>query len=85
LTSDIGFFKCVDDSVKLLRQYSDQPVYYYHYAHKGQNNLAKIFNAPPELDFGELNRILKSYLSDDELPINFFTFVQVLPTAMSSC
>ncbi|XP_046453233.1 esterase E4-like isoform X4 [Daphnia pulex] len=52
LSSDIGFFKCVDDSVKLLRQYSDHPVYYYHYAHHGQNSLVKMFNGPSDMDFG---------------------------------
>ncbi|EFX78599.1 hypothetical protein DAPPUDRAFT_105048 [Daphnia pulex] len=52
LTSDIGFFKCVDDSVKLLSEYSDHPVYYYHYAHHGQNSFVKMFNGPSDMDFG---------------------------------
>ncbi|XP_046639321.1 venom carboxylesterase-6-like isoform X4 [Daphnia pulicaria] len=52
LTSDIGFFKCVDDSVKLLSEYSDHPVYYYHYAHHGQNSLVKMFNGLSDMDFG---------------------------------
>jgi hypothetical protein len=53
LLSEIGFFKCVDDSVKWLSQYSDQPVYYYQYAHHGQNSLTKLLNVPQDADFGE--------------------------------
>ncbi|XP_046453239.1 esterase FE4-like [Daphnia pulex] len=35
MASDVGFFKCIDDSVKVFSQYNGQPVYYYNYAHKG--------------------------------------------------
>ena len=67
-TSDIGFFKCVDDSVKLLSQFNDQPVYYYHYSHRGQDSITKMLDLPKDSDFGELNlRIIPADVNDQNL------------------
>ncbi len=53
MASDVGFFKCIDDSAKLLSQYSDQPVYYYNYAHKGQHSITQMLGVPDDIDFGK--------------------------------
>ncbi|KAI9554676.1 hypothetical protein GHT06_019952 [Daphnia sinensis] len=52
LSSDVEFFKCVDDSVKALSQHNESPVFYYHYAHRGQTSLVKILDLPKDSDFG---------------------------------
>ncbi|XP_032784694.2 venom carboxylesterase-6 [Daphnia magna] len=52
LSSDIGFFKCVDDSVKALAQHNAYPVFYYQYAHRGQLSLVEILDIPKDSDFG---------------------------------
>jgi hypothetical protein len=54
MASDVGFFKCIDDSVKVFSQYNDQPVYYYNYAHKGQHSITQMLGVPDDIDFGEL-------------------------------
>ncbi len=69
LLSEIGFFKCVDDSVKWLSQFSDQPVYYYQYAHHGQNSLTKLLNVPQDSDFGEFCLRRKWWLIINSLAI----------------
>lgn len=52
LSSDVEFFKCVDDSIKALSQHNESPVFYYHYAHRGQTSLVKILDLPKDSDFG---------------------------------
>lgn len=56
LSSDIGFFKCVDDSVKALAQHNAYPVFYYQYAHRGQLSLVEILDIPKDSDFGRSSR-----------------------------
>lgn len=51
--SDYFFNQCVDDSVHLLSKYSEKPVYYYNYAHKGQYSLDTLIGAPPDFDQGK--------------------------------
>ena len=48
----MGFFKCVDDSIKLLSEFNEHDTYYYNYAHKGQLSIISLLNIPNELDFG---------------------------------
>ncbi|XP_046639318.1 venom carboxylesterase-6-like isoform X1 [Daphnia pulicaria] len=52
MASDVGFFKCIDDSVKVFSQYNGQPVYYYNYAHKGQHSITQMLGVPDDIDFG---------------------------------
>lgn len=59
MLSDYAFFKCVDDSVDALSQYSDNPVYYYFYTHHGQHSLAKMQNVPLDVDYGNAPNFLK--------------------------
>nr|CAH0103358.1 unnamed protein product [Daphnia galeata] len=39
-------------SIQLMSQHSDQPVYYYHYAHRGQHSITKMLDLPKNADFG---------------------------------
>ena len=58
----MGFFKCVDDSIKLLSEFNEHDTYYYNYAHKGQLSIISLLNIPNELDFGIIFFNLKKYL-----------------------
>lgn len=52
LLSDYGFFKCVDDAVKLFSQHSRENVFYYHYAHKSKMSFLDSLGVPADMDFG---------------------------------
>ena len=52
MSSDIQFFKGIDDSVQLFSQNSNLPVYYYNYAHRGQFRFHNFVGAPPDVELG---------------------------------
>ncbi len=54
MSSDIQFFKGIDDSVQLFSQNSNLPVYYYNYAHRGQFRFHNLVGAPPDVELGIL-------------------------------
>ena len=56
MQSDSLFFKPVQDSVDLISEYSDHPVFYYEYAHEGQFSLTKIFG--PSADKLKGNKLM---------------------------
>ena len=43
MLSDGLFFKDIQHSVDLFSKYTDQPVYYYEFAHLGQYSLTQFF------------------------------------------
>lgn len=52
MNSDYLFNKWIDTSVHLFSKFSDQPVYYYNYGHKGQYSLDLFVAAPPGFNQG---------------------------------
>lgn len=54
MLSDYRYFKFVDESVQAFSQFSDNPVYYYYYTHRGQYSLTNRLNVPAEKDFGTI-------------------------------
>ena len=53
LSSDYGFFKCLDDTVKLFSRHNDpHDTYYYYYAHKSNLSYLQLLGIPPNMDFG---------------------------------
>ena len=70
MASDVAFFKGVDDSVHLYSQYSDHPVYYYNYAHKGQYRVDMVLGSPPDFDYG-------NQFKNKRPIINFFNSFQI--------
>ena len=53
LLSEIGFFKCVDESVKLWSKYGANTTYYYQYAYRHRLDYADITQFPIQIDFGK--------------------------------
>lgn len=51
--SDYGFFKCLDDTVKLFSQHSRENVFYYHYAHKSKLSFIEFLGIPSDMEFGK--------------------------------
>ena len=57
LSSDFGFFKCVDETAKLYSKYNRYPTYYYNYGHRAQISFSNFLEIPEELDFGKKIKI----------------------------
>ncbi|EFX78589.1 hypothetical protein DAPPUDRAFT_245878 [Daphnia pulex] len=49
---DFGFFKPIDESVKLWSKYSAHPIYYYRYGYRHKLGLANLLELPFKIDFG---------------------------------
>lgn len=52
MISDYCMNKCVDKSVQLISQNSDQPTFYYNYAHRNPFKFESYFGAPHGFDQG---------------------------------
>ena len=54
MLSDGLFFKDIQNSVDLFSKYSDQPVYYYEFAHNGQYSLTQFFGPSAAMLKGDI-------------------------------
>ena len=52
MMSESSFFKCIDESIHLRSMHSDNPIYYYHYAHQAQFSLIQSLGVPADLNMG---------------------------------
>ncbi|XP_046639317.1 venom carboxylesterase-6-like isoform X2 [Daphnia pulicaria] len=52
LTSDFGFFKPIDESVKLWSKHSAHPIYYYRYGYRHKLGYGDLLQLPFKFDFG---------------------------------
>lgn len=52
MMSDMWFYLCIDEAAHSFAANSDQPVYYYNYAHRSPFTLAALMGAPPDIDLG---------------------------------
>ncbi|EFX78593.1 hypothetical protein DAPPUDRAFT_105042 [Daphnia pulex] len=52
LTSDVGFFKPIDESVKLWSKYSAHPIYYYRYGYRHRLDYGDLLQLPFKFDYG---------------------------------
>ena len=52
MLSDGLFLKCIDDTILLHSRFSSQPIYYYMYAHRGQQSVTDVLNGAA-IDLGK--------------------------------
>lgn len=57
LSTDFDNNAGVNQSIHLFRQYSDYPVFYYQYSHRGSFSFAQLMGAPADFDQGRHGQV----------------------------